>query len=302
VHAIPGSWVTAAHTVMEAHRPPTQLPRVTAATLADARAQACAELGWFTRDGQAVPLASLTVALATKIQLLPALAAISHRHDAFVARVRALDTQQPSTGALPEVDAVLARWWRLRVPNTYKEAAWRLTLDAFPTAARMQSSSSHVAGCVACGAPVPDISHHFWTCPVAVVLRHELESQLHAHPGVQLLAPGGSLSCAALWLGVKPHHALHQMTWDMVCLAAAHALDVGRRAAWSVSRGGLQVPVLVEAVAGRASKAAFWDALSDFAMSAGVSRPAKTQQLTRQPFIAWHTVLPHGSGLRVVRH
>jgi hypothetical protein len=304
VNAIPGSWVVAAHTVLEAHRPPVQLPQVTAATLAAARAEVCANLGWFTRAGQAVRLESLTVALATKIQLLPAVTAISARHEAFMDKVRAFDARQSATGnvALPEVNTVLARWWKLRVPNNYKEAAWRLTLNAFPTSARMHGNNTHVAGCVACDAPVPDVGHHFWTCPVAVVLRHEIESQLRAHPGTQLLAPGGSLSCAALWLGVKPHSALHRMTWDMVCLAAAYALDVGRRAAWSVSRGGLQVPVLVEAVAGRASKAAFWDALSDFAVSASVARSARSGVLTRQPFIAWHTVVAHGSGLRVVRH
>jgi hypothetical protein len=39
------------------------------------------------------------------------------------------------------------------------------------------------------------------------------------------------LRCDALWLGVKPHHALHRMVWDMVCLAAIHAMSVGRNAA-----------------------------------------------------------------------
>jgi hypothetical protein len=62
----------------------------------------------------------------------------------------------------------------------------------------------------------------------------------------------------------------------------------------------LQVPVLVEQVAVRAAKGTFWDALADFAATAKVPARYKNLLLTRQPFIAWHTVL-RGNGLRVVR-
>jgi hypothetical protein len=85
----------------------------------------------------------------------------------------------------------------------------------------------------------------------------------------------------------------------MVCLAAMHAFDKGRRAAWAVA-SDLGVPVLVEQVAVRAALGAFWDALADFAATARVPRRYKNQLFTRQPFISWHTVL-RGNGLRVVR-
>jgi hypothetical protein len=58
---------------------------------------------------------------------------------------------------------------------------------------------------------------------------------------------------------------------------------------------------MVESVAVKAAKAAFWDVLADFAATAVVPRAARTLQLTQQPFLAWHIVLARGSGLRVIR-
>ncbi|KAF8064658.1 LINE-1 retrotransposable element ORF2 protein [Scenedesmus sp. PABB004] len=89
----------------------------------------------------------------------------------------------------------LARWWQLKVPNTYKEAAWRLTLQAFPTASRMQPGPGMVDYCVYCcpgppeapepaeasglgGALHPSEAHHFWRCPVAGEVWGEIEKQL----------------------------------------------------------------------------------------------------------------------------
>ena len=85
----------------------------------------------------------------------------------------------------------------------------------------------------------------------------------------------------------------------MVCLAAVHAFEKGRRAAWAVS-SDLGVPQLVEQVAVRAAVGAFWDALADFAATARVPSRYRNRLLTQQPFIAWHTVL-RGNGLCVVR-
>ena len=61
-------------------------------------------------------------------------------------------------------------------------------------------------------------------------VRQEVESQLRAK---NMLAVGARLSCSHVWKGVKPHPALHDMVWDMVCLAAVHAMNVSRQAAWS---------------------------------------------------------------------
>jgi len=68
----------------------------------------------------------------------------------------------PVPAPLPSVPGVLGRWWSVKIANTYKEAAWKLALDAFPTAARMSLTN---AFCVACGAQCPSISHHFLVLP-----------------------------------------------------------------------------------------------------------------------------------------
>lgn len=83
-------------------------------------------------------------------------------------------------------------------------------------------------------------------------------------------------------------------SWDIVCIAAIHAFDVGRRAVWAVLHR-LNVPVFVEQVAVRAAVDAFWDALADFAATARVPCRYMKQLLTRQLFVAWHTVL-RGNG------
>ena len=139
--------------------------------------------------------------------------------------------------------------------------------------------------------------HHFWLCPVAVAVRAEVEGQLRAFG---MLPQGSALPCAAVWLAVSPHQQLHGLVWDMVCLAAIHALERGRRAAWAVS-DRLSASDLVQQVAVRAAIGAFWGALADFAATARVPRAARTLQLTLQPFLAWHVVLVSGNGLRVVR-
>ena len=171
-------------------------------------------------------MAALTVRVATRLQSLDAHSAITTRHVKFLTQVQAFDA---ADAALPDVCGVLARWWHLRVCNNFKEAAWRLSLNAFPTARRMGRATP----CVACGAHSPDAGHHFWSCSVARSLRSELQRQLAAH---NLLPGGAELPCAAVWLGQKPNVRLVTWVWDLVCVAALHALDVGRSAAWAISR------------------------------------------------------------------
>jgi hypothetical protein len=155
----------------------------------------------------------------------------------------------------------------------------------------------HTSPCVACGVLDPDFGHHFWLCTVARAVRREVEHQLVAHG---MLPAGSAVSCAALWLGVKPHARLSTWVWDLVCVAALHALDVGRSAAWAVSRR-LEVAALVDVVASRAAAAAFWSALADFAATTPIPRGVHNVALTQQPFLAWHVVVARGSGLRVMR-
>ena len=296
---VPSEWLVAARThlaaAQAAGQPVSDLAVVTSIDILLAREALCAELGWQRPGGDAtrvIYLADLTVADATQLQRLAAHDAIAPRHAAFLSSVRALDGMQPGS-QLPAVQSVLSRWWCLRVANTYKEAAWRLALNAFPTAQRMQRNTP----CAACSVLGPGVEHHMWTCPVAVAVRHEVESQLRAFG---LLAAGVAVPCSALWLACKPHHSLHCLVWDMVSLAAIHAFERGRRAAWAVS-DQLGVPALIEQIATRAAVGAFWEALADFAATAKVPRSARSVQLTQQPFVAWHVVVVRGNGLRVVR-
>lgn len=88
--------------------------------------------------------------------------------------------------------SVLSRWWKLKVPNTYKEAAWWLTLNVR-------------------------------SCPVAVAVRKEIEGQLRAF---DLLPADGILRCAELWLGLKPAQQLHRLVgtwcaWQVVAVVCA---------------------------------------------------------------------------------
>jgi hypothetical protein len=244
-----------------------------------------------------VRLDAVTVALATRLQRLAAHDAIAPRHAACLDRVRSLDGLQPGA-LLPAVPSVLSRWWRVRVANTYKEAAWRLPLDAFPTAARIQRALpvNQRSSCVACSHVSPDVSHHFWLCPVAEAVRREVEAQLVGHGWLQ---PVVRLPCSSLWLGRPPDPRLLSLVWDFVCLAAVHAMERGRRVAWAVA-DRLGAPHLVEQVAARAARRAFWEALADFAATTTVPRACRTPALTLQPFVGWRSPL-RGNGLCVVR-
>jgi hypothetical protein len=87
---------------------------------------------------------------------------IAERYRVFEQQVQQFDMLQPGGGPLPLVTDVLARWWKVRVPNFYKEAAWQLTLDGHPTAARMRQSPGALPSCCrACGVATPGSAHHF---------------------------------------------------------------------------------------------------------------------------------------------
>lgn len=299
---LPADWVTAARVVLHdclMHGQP--LPVVDEPSLGWARARICADLGWRLDGGAVVRLSQLTVKLATRLQSQydSTHAELSRKHGAYITRVNALDGQlsvapPPGGRQLPPVRVVLRRWWKLKVANSYKETAWRLTLDAFPTAARMNITN---AVCVACGHAVPDVAHHFWACPVAVVVRSEVEHQLVAF-GMQ--PHGGKVACSDVWLGCVPHARVDRFVWDLVCLAAIHAMEIGRSAAWAVSAGGATSQDIVRTVATKAAVAAFWSALADFAATVKVPDRTRVRMVT-QPFISWHVVVIRGSGLRVVR-
>ena len=148
------------------------------------------------------------------------------------------------------------------------KAAWRLSLNAFPTAQRRHLSTP----CPACCHISPGVDHLFWLCPVATTVRHEIQHQLRA---TNMLPNDQAISCAAVWLGRTPHSHMHRMVWDLVCLASIYAMDIGRRTSWAVSQK-LTASHLVADIASTAAKAAFWDALADFAATCKIQNRAHT--------------------------
>jgi hypothetical protein len=87
----------------------------------------------------------------------------------------------------------------------------------------------------------------------------------------------------------------------MVCLAFSTACERARQAAYSLHKHSRLPPDVLGMVAVRIARGALWDVLADFAATASLRKVDRTGRLTCQPFVAWHTVLVHGAGLRVVR-
>jgi hypothetical protein len=59
----------------------------------------------------------------------------------------------------------------VKVANRYKEAAWKLALDAFPTGLLERLSRLLPVVHPVAFVSALLVSHHFWACPVAVVVR-----------------------------------------------------------------------------------------------------------------------------------
>ncbi len=279
---VPASWLEAARDVrLEARINNRQPPQCTASSIAAVHRMLTARLGWrLQRPLAVVKLQALTVAEATKLQRWcnPAVAEITRRHARCRARVAHIDGVQAS--ALPDLGAVAAEAWALRVPNTVKETYWRLLLDSFPTSQRMDSAEA----CPACGATGPGVRHYFWDCPVAVAVRGEVAQQLWPTSGSQA---GRRLKGAHLWLTVLPRGGVPALVWRTVCLAAVVGLDKGRRVAWSMGLDG-RPPDEAVGPAARAAIAAFWSTLAEATLTLRVPILARTPVLQASPFLQWH--------------
>ena len=69
-----------------------------------------------------------------------------------------------------------------------------------------------------------DRRHYYWDCVVARGLRESMGMAMGAHPEDSL----GVFARACLWL-VRPPPRLAPPVWDVVCLAALSAMDLGRQ-------------------------------------------------------------------------
>lgn len=214
-----------------------------------------ARLGWRLPTDKVCPVADVTVAGFTKMQLRPQLDALANKHASFLQLVAQSMPQQPAPGEA-ELVAMLSGVWRLPWDNNRKELLWRLVLDGLPTAARMHKHDD----CCACGAQCPGRQHHFWSCPVAVAVRLEMQRQL---------PPGCILQQQHLWMGRVPHPGMHRGVWLVAMLAALLGMEKGRKllCRWKLEQHQgqhVQSPAQQVQAASQVAVATLWDMLADF--------------------------------------
>ena len=205
---------------------------------AAARLRACKDLagrlGWRTHEGRTVALEGLTVSAATRLQLAPL-----HRKQ----EQRRMDLAAEAVGRsnIPLLQALAGFMatsqrlvWKVRWDNHVKEVYWRLVLNGLATAERLHKPAQQ---CL-CRAVGPGRRHHFWDCPVAQAVVQSMEAQFVGH---QALQPGEPLTPRHVLLMRPPATlagTLHGGVWQVVCLAAVSAMDVGRKATakWHAQR------------------------------------------------------------------
>ncbi len=209
----------------------------------------------------------------------------------------------------------LGALWEVPLSNRVKDTYWRLTVLGVsgagghgicpkgPCACGVQvlqpGDRCNTDVCKHVGGPLMH-AHAFWECPVA----HAVLTQLRA-----ALPPATPLHRSHLWLCIPPAPAICDAVWRVVCMTAVHAMEKGRRTAWSVLRslpGGQPDAVppaaadaraLALAAASRAAASEFWSCLGRFvAARATATRPWKgVEDLTADhAFIAVDPARPWG--------
>jgi hypothetical protein len=236
-----------------------------------------------------------TVKAGTLMQLAAPLAQLRAKHRVYVADAFDPDvTESDCVLAAGAFAAVLSRLWNLKWENRHKEALWRVAADAcwaFPMRAR-ERAGGIVHVCQACGADMTfgDRRHYFWDCVVARGLRESMGMAVGALPEDSL----GVFARADLWL-VRPPPGLAPPVWDVVCLAALSAMDMGRQRIVMAGRGlPAEAPLPSHRVLaiGLEVVADFWGRLQAFA-SLGV-RPSGWDAVP-----SGHVFLSRGVGGRI---
>ena len=193
---------------------------VTGAPHAAALAAYVRALAWPNRDQRpgAAPgtaLGAYSVRLGTRLLTEDFVAERAKRYVAFLAAV-APGAPPPADGAAALL-AVLRPLWRLNIINEYKEPCWRVVIDGISTSAKMHQPQ--VCGCGAGGA-LPGRAHHFGECAVARRVLAKIDARLPT--------PLGAALPTAIWTAAPPP-GVNADAWRVVVLAAAHAMNAGRR-------------------------------------------------------------------------
>ena len=182
----------------------------------------------------------------------------------------------------------LRRIWSIPWAPKLKETLWRLSVDGV-------RGANGVAATCPCGWQGEGDArlHTFWNCPVAAGIRAELERCL----GSPILRPN-------LWLLDSPHpsHLPEPEVWQVVGLAALHAMHHGRKQLWrlhhqsQVQHGMVQLTIhqalglspRPPSLIARASSLAisnFWCHLADFAATTADDPWWPVTVLATHPFL-----------------
>ena len=167
--------------------------------------------------------------------------------------------------------------------------------------------------------------HHHWSCPVAAAVLGSIEAAIARVRGAT--GDDAILPREALWLMEPPprRQRVHPGVWQVVCLAAASAMDHGRRRlvamhlerhrpprdrnqrtlweVWQPQTGRQQLqqasPALLERVK-KGAVARFWQGLADFAEVGKVPSDWTSAAVGEGPFFSLNfqrqlaVVVPHG--------
>lgn len=128
----------------------------------------------------------------------------------------------------------------LRIPwnNTHKELLWRLALNGVHAAggtyrfvSPCQCGFQPTARQLAVSGSAVYRQHAFWDCPVAQAVRHQLQQQ-----------PIPPLQRYHLWLLQPPGPVVRRPVWQVMCLAALEAMELGRRGLWRIALSNPAIP------------------------------------------------------------
>ena len=141
----------------------------------------------------------------------------------------------------------MAALWALPWDNRFKEFFWRLTVHGIIGGGGHDTYFRAPCGC---GCPAPAAGgggersrarrfHCFWSCPVAQAVVGAIDASLTS-----------PASCADVWL-MRPRADVDREVWPLICAAAIHAMERGRRRLWVE---GLAAPRASRPGRGRASR------------------------------------------------
>jgi len=121
--------------------------------------------------------------------------------------------------AIPPVHQVLAKLWKLPVPNAMKLPYWEVVMNAILTAQRTTPREDQTP--CGCGAsePRPGRHHHYLACSPA--------KQIYVEIAALFGLPIDSIAMR-IWTATPPLKDYHQPAWSLVCILAAFAINEGR--------------------------------------------------------------------------